>query len=211
MYMHAHLRYAQALAHVGRADDFFHALCQADPIGIRAVVPAATLRQANCYYSSSDAGVRGSLPGARGVRPRPRRHHPSRWRLARVFQRRRHRARADAATIPRAHLGIRDPVHRPRDARGAGRDASTHFVRGHPLEVTYRVGYRGLWGQRNVALNGEALPFARAANPHRPGAARVAAGKVLEGLTRDPKLPRHRPRLGAAISFRSLPDAQPLP
>src|SRR5262249_50688964 len=55
MYMHAHLRYAQALAHVGDADRFFHALCQANPIGIRAIVPSATLRQANCYYSSSDA------------------------------------------------------------------------------------------------------------------------------------------------------------
>src|SRR6185295_13994776 len=55
MYMHAHLRYAQALAHVGDAERFFHALCQANPIGIRSVVPGATLRQANCYYSSSDA------------------------------------------------------------------------------------------------------------------------------------------------------------
>ena len=35
MYMHAHLRYAQALAHVGEAERFFHALCQANPIGIR--------------------------------------------------------------------------------------------------------------------------------------------------------------------------------
>jgi cellobiose phosphorylase len=56
MYMHAHLRYAQALAHVGEAQDrFFHALCQANPIGIRSIVPEASLRQANCYYSSSDA------------------------------------------------------------------------------------------------------------------------------------------------------------
>ncbi|HKY93399.1 MAG TPA: hypothetical protein VJM11_20270, partial [Nevskiaceae bacterium] len=55
MYMHAHLRYAQALAHVGDADAFFRALCLANPIGLRALVPSATLRQANCYYSSSDA------------------------------------------------------------------------------------------------------------------------------------------------------------
>jgi len=55
MYTHAHLRYAQALAHVGRAEDFFQALCQANPIAIASVVPRATLRQANCYYSSSDA------------------------------------------------------------------------------------------------------------------------------------------------------------
>jgi len=55
MYMHAHLRYAQALAHMGRARAFFDALARAHPIALRQVVPAASLRQANCYYSSSDA------------------------------------------------------------------------------------------------------------------------------------------------------------
>ena len=56
MYTHAHLRYAQALAQrVGDAQGFFQALCQANPIGIASIVPRATLRQANCYYSSSDA------------------------------------------------------------------------------------------------------------------------------------------------------------
>ena len=54
MYMHAHLRYAEALARCGDAEGFFRALCQANPIGIRTLVPCATLRQANCYYSSSD-------------------------------------------------------------------------------------------------------------------------------------------------------------
>src|SRR5262249_3649790 len=55
MYTHAHLRYAQALAHIGEAERFFRALCQANPVGIRSILPTATLRQANCYYSSSDA------------------------------------------------------------------------------------------------------------------------------------------------------------
>src|SRR4029450_4737339 len=54
-YTHAHLRYAQALAHVGDAEAFFRALCQANPIAIRSLIPSPTLRQANCYYSSSDA------------------------------------------------------------------------------------------------------------------------------------------------------------
>jgi 1,2-beta-oligoglucan phosphorylase len=55
MYMHAHLRHAQALAHMGRAQAFFDALARAHPIALRSVVPSASLRQANCYYSSSDA------------------------------------------------------------------------------------------------------------------------------------------------------------
>ena len=57
MYTHAHLRYAEALARYGDAEAFFEALRRATPIGIRSVVAAAALRQANCYYSSSDAAV----------------------------------------------------------------------------------------------------------------------------------------------------------
>src|SRR5205085_2642263 len=55
MYIHAHLRYAEALAHLGRADAFFEALGQAHPVDLRRRVPSAAPRQANCYYSSSDA------------------------------------------------------------------------------------------------------------------------------------------------------------
>ncbi|HSW25478.1 MAG TPA: hypothetical protein VLJ62_22150, partial [Burkholderiaceae bacterium] len=55
MYMHAHLRWAQALAHLGDGAAAFHALRQANPVGLRDVVPNARLRQANCYVSSSDA------------------------------------------------------------------------------------------------------------------------------------------------------------
>ena len=55
MYMHAHLRYAQMLAHLGRAEAFLHALTLAHPIALGERVPSASARQANCYYSSSDA------------------------------------------------------------------------------------------------------------------------------------------------------------
>jgi cellobiose phosphorylase len=55
MYMHAHLRYAQMLAHLGHAQAFLRALMQAHPIALRERVKSASPRQANCYYSSSDA------------------------------------------------------------------------------------------------------------------------------------------------------------
>jgi cellobiose phosphorylase len=56
-------------------------------------------------------------------------------------------------------------------------------VRGHQLDVTYRVGACG-HGVNAVALNGEQLPFACAGNPHRRGAARIPAGAFLDRLTR---------------------------
>jgi cellobiose phosphorylase len=55
MYVHAHLRYAQMLAHLGRAEAFLQALSLAHPVALRERVPTASPRQANCYYSSSDA------------------------------------------------------------------------------------------------------------------------------------------------------------
>jgi len=55
MYMHAHLRYAQMLAHLGHAEAFLQALTLAHPIALPERVHSASRRQANCYYSSSDA------------------------------------------------------------------------------------------------------------------------------------------------------------
>ena len=68
---------------------FFHALCQANPIGIRSIVPSATLRQANCYYSSSDAAFEDRYQASEEYERVARRHDCARWRLARLFQRRR--------------------------------------------------------------------------------------------------------------------------
>ena len=54
MYTHAHLRYAEVQARTGNADAFLKALRQANPVAYRDIVPCGNLRQANCYYSSSD-------------------------------------------------------------------------------------------------------------------------------------------------------------
>lgn len=54
MYVHEHIRYAELLAITGRAEEFVKALRQAIPVGYRDIVPCGDIRQANCYYSSSD-------------------------------------------------------------------------------------------------------------------------------------------------------------
>jgi 1,2-beta-oligoglucan phosphorylase len=183
MYMHAHLRYAQALAHVGLAEEFFRALCQANPVGIRSIVPAATLRQANCYYSSSDAAFAdryqarveygrirdGTIPLDGGWRVYSSGAGIALGLILRRFLGFSHEA--DALCI--------DPVM-PTDLDGM---RVTLSLRGYPLEVTYRVGKAGC-GVSAVVLNGRNLPLAHAANPHRSGAARVPLRAVLERLER---------------------------
>ena len=54
-YVHAHLRYAEALAMMGQADELWHALLVVNPIAVTEIVKNARARQRNCYFSSSDA------------------------------------------------------------------------------------------------------------------------------------------------------------
>jgi cellobiose phosphorylase len=182
MYMHAHLRYAQAMAHVGEVEAFFLALRQANPIGLRLAVPAAALRQANCYYSSSDAAFAdryealadyakvktGAVPLEGG------------WRI--------YSSGAGIAMrlIHQCFLGLHreksvliiDPVI-PAALDGlqaAGELASREVT------IIYRIGGAG-YGPTAVTLNGQKLSFTREANPYRTGGAEVPMAEVLERLT----------------------------
>ncbi|MFQ6170887.1 cellobiose phosphorylase [Oryzobacter sp. R7] len=55
MYVHAHLRYAEALARVGHGERLLRALAQATPRGAVDLVDPARPRQSTTYFSSSDA------------------------------------------------------------------------------------------------------------------------------------------------------------
>lgn len=179
MYMHAHLRYAQALAHVGDAEGFFHALCQANPIAIEAIVPAATLRQSNCYYSSSDAAfadryeasndyeavVNGTVSLDGG------------WRVYSSG------AGIALGLIMRRFLGITsefqslavDPVM-PVALDGL---RVQRQIAGREMEVVYEIRGEG-HGVTAISVNGQRLAFTHDPNPYRTGAARV----TLEELGR---------------------------
>lgn len=183
MYTHAHLRYAQALAHLGEAERFLKALSQADPIAIRELVPSATLRQANCYYSSSDAAfadryqassdygrvAQGSIALDGG------------WRVYSSG------AGITLSLITRYFLGLSleatglrvDPVM-PASLDGLTYDT---MLWQRPLQVRYRIRGRGC-GVNGVSINGLPVAFAREANPYRTGAAIIAVADLqplLEG------------------------------
>jgi CRISPR-associated protein Csx3 len=181
MYMHLHLRYAQALAHVGEAQKFFEALCQANPIGIQSVVASATLRQANCYYSSSDAAFADRYQASAQY------DRVGRGTVAldggwRVYS---SGAGISLALILRRFLGVSieaaatciDPVMPP--ALDGLRFETTLYRR--PLELRYRIGARGC-GVQTLLLNGRSLAFTQDPNPHRPGAARVAQAELDQRL-----------------------------
>lgn len=64
-YVHAHLRYAEAMAKVGDAERLWAALQVANPVGLREVLANAMPRQSNVYFSSSDADFSDRIEAAR--------------------------------------------------------------------------------------------------------------------------------------------------
>ncbi len=53
-YIHAHIRYVEAMAKIGKRNETWSNLEKINPIGIQEVVSNSELRQANAYFSSSD-------------------------------------------------------------------------------------------------------------------------------------------------------------
>ena len=182
MYMHAHLRYAQALAHVGEAERFFHALCQANPIGIRAIVPTRDAAPGELLLLELRRRFRRSLPGERRVRARratARIALDGGWRVYSSG------AGIALGLIVRRFLGLSaeatalsvDPV---MPAALDGLKVTTTLL-GRPVEVSYSVGERGC-GVSGIKLNGRKLTFEREHNPYREGAARVPIKAVTDAL-----------------------------
>ena len=57
-YVHAHIRYIEAMCKIGQAQKAYDAILQILPINIQDQVSNAVTRQSNAYFSSSDADVR---------------------------------------------------------------------------------------------------------------------------------------------------------
>lgn len=172
MYTHAHLRYAEALAYVGQPRAFFEALCLAVPINVREHLRQAGLRQANCYYSSSDAAFtdRYQASAEYGRIAEGTVILEGGWRI--------YSSGAGIAIrlIRECWLGLRedaeglviDPVM-PTSLDGL---SVTLVCQGHPLTLTYRVGIRG-YAPEKLILNGTLLDFERLPHPYRIGGVRV--------------------------------------
>lgn len=53
-YVHAHIRFVEAMAKLGYAVEAWSGLLKINPVGLQSAVPNAELRQSNVYFSSSD-------------------------------------------------------------------------------------------------------------------------------------------------------------
>ncbi len=168
-YVHAHIRYIEAMARIGRPDEAFRGLLAVCPIGLHLDVPSALPRQANAYFSSSDAAFADRRRASRQF---------GRIRSGRVGVRGGWRVYSSGPGIYINQvisnvLGLRtyfddlvfDPVL-PRRADGLTFDFE---YEGRPVRYLYHVVGDG-FSPRAVRVNGLPLPGGRYAdNPYRPG------------------------------------------
>ena len=173
MYVHAHIRYLEAMARLGRADDLLHGLGCIVPVDLAQTVPNAVIRQSNCYFSSSDAAfldryeadreyarVKDGAVAVKGG-----------WRIYSsgpgLF----------VSLLIRRLLGLRrrgdrmifDPVL-PKALDGLEVGWS---LLGKPVCIRYRID-QGTAGPRGITVNGEPLDAVRVEDPYRPGGLAVA-------------------------------------
>lgn len=187
MYVHAHLRWLEAMALLGEADGLWHGLRQVLPTTVGTapgLVPGARRRQANTYASSSDAAVADRaefaaryadvLTGATGLEGGWRVYSSGPGVLVRV--------------VVQELLGVRrrgevvevDPV---LPARLDGLTAAVPLA-GGVLRLRYRVGPRGA-GVASLRL-AERPPRARVlANAYRPAGVAVPLADLAAALAPD--------------------------
>jgi cellobiose phosphorylase len=186
MYVHEHLRYAETQARMGRPDAFLKALRQAIAVDYQAVVPQGDVRQANCYYSSSDVAFRSRYDADDRYHEVVLGHVPLKggWRVYSsgpgIYV---------ALTVSRL-LGLRveyghlilDPV-----IAGSldGLHASLRFY-GRLVTFVYRVAGPG-FGPRSITVDGQAVPFDREDNRYRQGGAVIQLERFMALLGADGK------------------------
>lgn len=181
MYTHAHLRYAEALWQFGDAEAFFEALSKAIPIGVKDLVKTAATRQANCYFSSSDATFRDRYEAYEKydlIREEEVTLEGG-WRVYSSG------AGIASGLILRSLFGLRitrqaiciDPLI-PQALAGLRIELD---LGGHRFDVRYNRGSHGV-GPVALTLNGASLKFDRVENPYRLGGVRVDSALWSEGL-----------------------------
>ncbi len=187
-YVHAHIRYIEAMARMGRPVEAFRGLLAVCPIRLDLDVPSALPRQSNAFFSSSDAAFMDRRQASRQF---------GRIKTGRVGVKGGWRVYSSGPGIYVNQLisnvlGVRtsfddvvlDPVL-PRRADGLTFDFE---YEGRPLRYLYQVVGDG-FSPREVRINGRRLPGDRYTdNPYRPGGMLISRRAFGQALDRDENL-----------------------
>jgi hypothetical protein len=185
---HAHIRYIEAMARIGRPDEAFRGLLAVCPIRLDLDVPSALPRQSSTFFSSSDAAFMDRGQASRQF---------GRIKTGGVEVKGGWRVYSSGPGIYINQLisnviGVRtyfddvvlDPVL-PRDADGLTFDFEYD---GRPVRYLYHVAGDG-FSPREVRINGRRMPAGRYAdNPYRSGGMLISRRAFREALDRDENL-----------------------
>ncbi|MBB3112582.1 cellobiose phosphorylase [Paenibacillus phyllosphaerae] len=169
-YVHAHIRFIEAMAKLGHAEEAWHALQVINPVGLREVVPNAELRQSNSYFSSSDGKFATRAEAANRFEELRSGSAPVKggWRIYSsgpgIYMNQ----------LISNFLGIRhaagelllDPIL-PEELDGL---TLRYAIGGRPVRIQYRIGGQAI---KRITLNGSELALERIPNPYRSTGARV--------------------------------------
>ena len=181
MYIHEHIRYAESQAVMGKADEFVKALRQAIPVNYKEIVPNSNLRQANCYYSSSDVTfkTRYDADEKYGDVISGKMRVDGGWRVYSsgpgIY----------VSLIIKKLIGFRafndyvviDPV---LTNEMDNMKASFKF-KGYYLNWNFKV-KSGNYAPKNIIVNGTNVPFETEDNPYRTGGAIISMKMFLSSL-----------------------------
>lgn len=184
MYVHEHIRYAESQAILGNADEFVKALRQANPVAYREIVGCGDIRQANCYYSSSDVIFKNRYDADQNYCKAIAGEYPLRggWRVYSsgpgIY----------IGLIVSRLLGIRtefgktiiDPVI-PFAFDGFA--ANTNYM-GFPLEIKYFT-REGTYSPKAISVNGRKIGFHYEPSKYRKGGAAIETRQFLAMLCID--------------------------
>ncbi len=187
-YVHAHIRYIEAMARIGRPEEAFRGLLAVCPIRLDLDVPSALPRQSNAFFSSSDAAFMDRRQASRQF---------GRIKTARVGVKGGWRVYSSGPGIFINQLisnviGVRmsfddvvlDPVL-PRSADGLTFDFEYD---GRQVRYLFHVAGDG-YSPQEVRVNGKRLPGGRyAVNPYRRGGQLISKRDFGEALDRDGNL-----------------------
>lgn len=174
-YVHAHIRFTEAMAKLGKTDETWHALNVINPIQFKEHVNNAEIRQANVYFSSSDGDFKTRYDAQENF---------SKLRDGSVGVKGGWRIYSSGPGIYLNQLltnvlGIREDVERvifdpvlPNELDGL---EMTYQLAGKDVQMTFHLNTN----QSKVIINGKEVSVIREENPYRPGGLIVALEELL--------------------------------
>jgi cellobiose phosphorylase len=186
-YVHAHIRYSEALAMLGDGEGLLQALMKISPVGIQKSVPNADLRQSNMYFSSSDGAFLNRADAAKNFTKLKDGSIQVKggWRLYSsgpgIY----------SGIVIRHLFGLReckdawvfDPVL-PAEMDGT----VLHWeLCGKAIEIEYRVGDLQV-GVESISVGEHSLPALRQDNPYRMGGLIVDKAQLLSAITKNRRI-----------------------